>query len=71
MTFPGKKELEQHFGEELCKVANERFGYMMGLRLALEHLNIDPAGINLIVECCKKREISYAEFMIKYGSRQK
>lgn len=70
MTFPGKKELEQHFGKELCKVANERFGYMMGLKLALEMLKIEKPGVDLIMECCKKRELSYAELMIKYGSQK-
>lgn len=50
-----KKVFVRH-GEELCKVANDKFGYYYGLKLTLEHLGFDERGVKSILLKCRSRD---------------
>ena len=42
---------------ELCKLANERFGLQMGMRKLLERFNLNDHAVDYVVELAQKREL--------------
>lgn len=62
-----KKVLVRH-GEELCKVANDKFGYYYGLKLTLEHLGFDERGVKSIL--LKTQKPSNQKYPVRYHQPQ-
>ncbi|MDB4302183.1 hypothetical protein N9924_01310 [bacterium] len=50
------KERLKH-GEECCKLANERFGLMMGMRELLKWFNLNDNAVDYVIDLAQKRDL--------------
>jgi len=50
------KERTKH-SEECCKLANERFGLMMGMRELLKRFNLNGNAVDYVIDLAQKRDL--------------
>lgn len=65
------KERAHHDAEIKCKLANERFGLIEGMRILLDNFNCNDVADEYIIKLARGRELDkLKEFMVHVGTNE-